>query len=68
MNMITLTLVCLVSSTRAHEMSSLNTDFLVKHSAHYSFHFLKIRKTVRQGKLRLSDELTQFSDKNLWQI
>ena len=59
-------LIALASSARAHETSSLNIDFLVKHPAHYSFHLKKNnRKTARQGQLRLPVELTQFSDKNI---
>ena len=57
-------LTALTSSTRAHEICSLNRDILVKHPAHYSFQFSKFTKTARQGKLRPPVELTQFSDKN----
>ena len=45
-------LIALTSSNRAHEICSLNIDFLVKHPTHYTFHFSKITKTARQGKLR----------------
>ena len=58
-------LIALTSSNRAHEICSLNIDFLVKHPTHYTFHFSKITKTARQGKLRPPVELIQFSDKNL---
>ena len=58
-------LIALTSSNTAHEICSLNINFLVKHPTHYTFHFTKITKTARQGKLRPPVELIQFSDKNL---
>ena len=61
----TTTLIVLTSSNTAHEICSLNIDFSVKHPTHYTFHFSKITKTARQGKLRPPVELIQFSDKNL---
>ena len=58
-------LIALTSSNRAHEICSLNIDFLVKHPKHYTFHFSKVTKTARQGKLRPPVELIQFSEQNL---
>lgn len=46
-------LVALISPTRAHETCSLNIDFLVKYSSHYTFHFSNITKTTSKGKLSL---------------
>ena len=56
-------LIALTSSNTAHEICSLNIDFLVTHPTHYTFQL--ITKTARQGKLRPPVELIQFSDKNL---
>ena len=53
------------SSTRVHEICSLDIDFLEKLPTHYTFHFLKITETARQGKLRPAVELTHFPDNNL---
>ena len=58
-------LIALTSSTMTHKIYSLNKTFLVKHLAHYTFHFLKLTKTAWQGKLRPPVELTQFPYKNL---
>ena len=58
-------LIALTSSTMTHEIHSLNKFFLVKHLAHYTFHFSKHTKTARQAKLRPPVELTQFLNKNL---
>lgn len=56
--------IALTFSIRAHELCSLNIDFLMKLLTH-TFHFSKITKTARHGELRLSLELTNFSGKNL---
>ena len=36
--------IALIPSTTAHEICSLNIDFLVKLPTHYTFHFPKIKK------------------------
>ena len=58
-------LIALTSPTMAHEIHSLDKFVLVKHLAHYTFHFSKLIKTAKQGKLRSPVELTQFPNKNL---
>lgn len=58
-------LLALTFSTRAHEICSLNIGFLVKLPTHYIFHFSKITKTAKEGKLRPPVQLTQLSDKSL---
>ena len=58
-------LIALTSSTMPHEMHSLDKKFLVKHLAHYTFHFSKLAKTAKQGKLRPPVNLTKFPKKNL---
>ena len=59
-------LIASTSSTRVHEICSLDIDFLEKLPTHYTFHFLKITETARQGKLRPAVELTHFPDNNLY--
>ena len=58
-------LIALTSSTRAHEICYLDKNFLTKHTSVYTFHFAKITKTARQGRLRPPVELKSFPDKNL---
>ena len=58
-------LIALTSSTRAHDICYLDKNFLAKHTSVYAFHFAKITKTARQGRLRPPVELKSFPDKNL---
>lgn len=57
--------IALTFSITAHELCSLNIDFLMKLPTHHTFHISKVTKTARQSKLRPLFELTQFFDKNM---
>lgn len=57
--------IALTFSIRAHELCSLNIEFLMKLPTHHTFHISKVTKTARQSKLRPPVESAQFSDKKL---
>ena len=45
-------LLALTESSRAHEICFLDTRYLVRHSTAYMFHFSKLTKSARPGKVR----------------
>jgi len=58
-------LLALTSASRAHEICYLDTNYLIKHSSCYTFHFEKLTKTAKPGNSRPVIKFEHFLDKNL---
>ena len=55
-------LLALTSSARAHELSCLDTRYLVRHHTGYSFSFGNVTKSARNGKLRCPIRFEHFKE------
>ena len=54
-------LLVLTGSSRAHEICCLNILYFVRHSFSYNFHFSKVSKTAKKGKIRPPMKFLNFT-------